>query len=183
MRLFSCTETGVLSCLFLITANYISKHFSGINKIDMKPGIVTIEDRYHLAHPRDLIWEKLNDPEILAACIRGCVKVERNADKQFKAVIRAHVGELKKDFNIVLDVEDDQAPAAYCLSSDVSAGILGKVKGKADVSLSRVDDDNTDLHYVATLSGSGVLGRALPLIEPLAAQRVRDFFDQFVAHL
>lgn len=149
----------------------------------MASNTVTIEDRYHLAYPRALIWEKLNDPKILAACIRGCVRVERSAHDKFKAVIRAQLGDIKKDFKIDLTVQADEAPAAYCLSSDVSAGILGRVNGLADVKLSVVDDEHTDLHYVATLSGRGLIGKALPLVEGVAARRVREFFDQFVAHL
>lgn len=149
----------------------------------MTPNTVTIEDRYHLAYPRAFIWEKLNDPDMLAACIRGCVQVERCAHDQFKAVIRAQLGDIKKDFRIELTVRADDAPAAYCLSSDVSAGILGRVDGQADVTLKIVDEDHTDLHYVATLSGRGLIGKALPLVEAAATRRVRDFFDQFVAHL
>ena len=149
----------------------------------MAKSVVTIEDEYSLPYSREHIWSKLNDPEVLAACIKGCVGVERVSAKQFKAVIRAHIGEIKKDFEIVLNVQDDQAPAAYCLSSDVSAGLLGKVNGEADVVLESSDDAHTRLKYVARIDGRGILGKALPLIEGAARARVRDFFDQFVAHL
>ena len=149
----------------------------------MTSNTVTIEDRYHLTYPRSLIWEKLNDPEILAACIRGCVQMECYAPDKFKAVIRAQLGDIKKDFKIELTVQTDEAPAAYCLSSVVSAGILGRVDGQADVTLAIVDEAHTDLRYVATLSGHGLIGKALPLVEGVATRRVREFFDQFVAHL
>ena len=149
----------------------------------MTKSAVTVEDQYALPYSREYIWEKLNDPVVLAACIKGCVRVERVSPKQFKAVIRAHVGEIKKDFNIVLNVQDDQAPAAYCLSSDVSAGLFGKVNGEADVALEVSDDTHTRLKYIARIDGRGLLGKALPLIEGAARARVRDFFDQFVAHL
>lgn len=144
---------------------------------------VTIEDRYHLAYPRVLIWEKLNDPKVLASCIRGCVGVERCAPDKFKAVIRAQLGDIRKDFKIALSVQAEEAPAVYCLSSDVRAGILGRVDGQADVTLKVVDQEHTDLRYVAMLSGQGLIAKALPLVEGIAARRVREFFDQFVAHL
>jgi len=176
-------QRNVLSFLLQITANNINKHFSLIKIIDMTSKPVTIEDRYHLAYPRALVWKKLNDPKTLAVCIRGCVEMERCAPDKFKAVIRAQLGDIKKDFKIELTVQDEDAPAAYCLSSDVSAGILGRVDGQADVMLKVVDEGHTDLHYVATLSGRGLIGKALPLVEGVAARRVREFFDQFVAHL
>lgn len=144
---------------------------------------IQIEDSYTLDHPRDEIWEKLNDPEILAACIKGCAFVTRESAQKFKAVIRAQFGELQKDFSIDLDVEDSCAPAQYALSSQVSAGLLGKAKAVADVQLEVLEDNKTRLHYVATISGRGVLNKALPLIEGAAVRRVRAFFDAFVEHL
>ena len=88
-----------------------------------------IKDSYRLKHPRDVVWEKLNDPDILAACIKGCSFVDRTDTQNFKAVIRAQLGEFKKDFSIDLEVDDANAPAQYTLSSVVSAGLLGKAGG------------------------------------------------------
>ena len=98
-------------------------------------------------------------------------------------MIRAHLGEIKKDFSVDLYVDDVLAPAEYSLSSVVSAGLLGKVKGRAKVELQEVAEQQTVLHYVATIGGSGLLGKALPLIEGAAIRRVHNFFDQFVEHL
>ena len=144
---------------------------------------IRIEYRYTLAYPRAHIWEKLNDPEILAQCIRGCAHVSRESPTQFRAVIRAHLGEIKKDFHVDLEVDDTHAPARYSLSSDVSAGFLGKVKGLAEVDLREISIRQSELHYVATISGRGLLGKALPLIEGVAEHRVHEFFDLFVEHL
>ncbi len=144
---------------------------------------IRIEDRYTLNYSRDYVWEKLNDPEILAACIQGCAYVERESPTKFKAVIRAHLGEIKKDFSIDLDVDDTHAPAQYTLGSVVSAGILGKAKGQAEVDLQDAGEKQSILHYVATIEGSGLLGTALPLVERAASRRVHEFFDKFVDHL
>jgi carbon monoxide dehydrogenase subunit G len=144
---------------------------------------IRIEDRYTLNYSRDYVWEKLNDPEILAACIQGCAYVERESPTKFKAVIRAHLGEMKKDFSIDLDVDDTHAPAQYTLGSIVSAGIFGKAKGQAEVDLQTAGEQQSILHYVATIQGSGLLGTALPLVESAASRRVREFFDKFVDHL
>jgi carbon monoxide dehydrogenase subunit G len=149
----------------------------------MENKTIRIEDSYSLNYPREMIWQKLNDPTILAACIKGCEYVERESSKKFKAVIRAHLGEIKKDFSVDLDVDDVLAPAEYTLSTVVSAGLLGKVKGQANVELEEVTELKTVLHYVATTGGSGLLGKALPLIEGAASRRVHNFFDQFVEHL
>lgn len=144
---------------------------------------IRVEDHYSLDYSPEVVWEKLNDPKILAACIKGCTYVDRESPQKFKAVIRAHIGEIKKDFSVDLDVDDTHAPARYTLGSVVSAGLFGKVKGLAEVELKGVGENQSELHYVATIDGKGLLGRALPLIEGAAGRRVRDFFDKFVDHL
>ncbi len=144
---------------------------------------IRIEDHYTLHFSRDHVWEKLNDPKILAACIKGCEYVERESPTKFKAVIRAHLGEIKKDFSIDLDVDDKHAPAVYTLGSVVSAGLFGRVKGLAEVDLKETGENQSVLHYVATIEGSGLLGKTLPIIEGAASRRVHDFFDKFVDHL
>ena len=145
--------------------------------------VIQFEDRYLLNYSRDLIWEKLNDPDILAACIKGCAYVERESPTSFKAVIRAHIGEIKKDFGVNLTVDAEKAPAQYTLSSTIGAGILGMFKGQADVTLEEIAEQKTALRYTATVTGKGLLGKTLPLIEGAGGRRVRDFFDQFVDHL
>mgnify|MGYP001557234979 CR=1 FL=1 len=144
---------------------------------------IRIEYRYTLDYPRDHIWEKLNDPEILASCIRGCTHVSRENPTRFRAVIRAHVGEIKNYFIVDLDVDDTHAPDNYRLSSVVSAGFFGKVWGGAEVDLKEVSLRQSELHYVATITGRGLLGKALPLVEGVAVHRVHEFFDLFVEHL
>jgi len=149
----------------------------------MQNNLIQIEDRYSLNYSRDYVWEKLNDPKILAACIKGCAYVDRESPTKFKAVIRAQLGEMHKDFSVDLDVDDRHAPASYVLGSVVSAGLFGKVKGMADVKLKDTGEGLSELHYMATIEGGGLLGKALPLIEGAAGRRVRDFFDKFVDHL
>lgn len=154
-----------------------------LSKPSMKNTAIRIEDSYILHHSRDYVWEKLNDPGVLAACIKGCEYVDRTSPVKFKAVIRAHIGEIKKDFSVDLNVDDQHAPAKYTLGSVVSAGLLGKVTGRAEVDLQEAGETRSQLHYVATIEGGGLLGRALPLIEGAARRRVRNFFDKFVDHL
>lgn len=149
----------------------------------MSDNSIKIKGSYSLNYARDFIWAKLNDPDILAACIRGCAYVERETAQNFKAVIRASLGGLKKDFEINLEVDDGNAPEQYCLSTIVSTGLLGKATGEADVSLNAITASKTELNYIATITGGGMLGKALPLVESLAANRVQAFFDAFVDHL
>ncbi len=144
---------------------------------------VLIKDCYLLPYSRQLIWDRLNDPKILAQCIRGCREVNKESETHYDAVIEAKFASYQRDFHVGLDVEDANAPADYRLVSDVSAGFLGKARGTAAVRLEELKPGQTELSYEALISASGVIGKGLPMIEGAAHRRVRDFFDRFVATL
>ena len=42
--------------------------------------------------PRQRVWERLNDPETLKACIPGCETIEKVSDTEFTAKLTARVG-------------------------------------------------------------------------------------------
>lgn len=44
-----------------------------------------------LAAPREVVWGKLNDPEVLKACIPGCEELKTD-DNGFRAVAKMKVG-------------------------------------------------------------------------------------------
>ena len=144
---------------------------------------IQVEDNYTLEYARDLVWEKLNDPEVLATCIRGCTFVERETPHNFRAVIQAHVGEVRKDFHIDLVVDDTHAPADYVLSTQMSAGLFGAVRGKATVRLEQLQAQQTRMFYRADIFGTRLVGKLLPLVEGIARRRVQEFFDEFISHL
>mgnify|MGYP002654772907 CR=1 FL=1 len=47
---------------------------------------------------REVVWEKLNDPEVLKACIPGCEELTKDDDTHFSAVARIKLGPVKATF-------------------------------------------------------------------------------------
>lgn len=140
-----------------------------------------VEDCLHLTQPREVVWRRLNDPDVLGACIRGCERVEKSSETDYFAVIAARLGEFRREFKVALTVEDAEAPEKYTLVSGVNAGWLGCADGRAEVQLRALDESTeaTELHYVATITLDGLIGKFTPVIEPLAKKRVREFFNEF----
>lgn len=149
----------------------------------MSGATIRIQDSYTLAYPRDLVWRHLNDAAVLASCIRGCRYVVRESRCDFRAVIEARIADFRKDFHIVLTVDETHAPAAYTLSTQMQAGIFGGVDGCAEVRLEQLPIDRTRMSYQAVVSGTRLVGKLLPLVEASARRRVHEFFDRFVEHL
>ncbi len=144
---------------------------------------IRVADSYTLEYARELVWQQLNDPVMLAACIRGCAFVERDSPQDFRAVIQARVGEIHKDFYVDLVVDDARAPSAYTLSTQMSAGPLGLVNGRAEVELRALAAQRTRMSYTADITGTRLVGRVLPLVEGVAQRRVLEFFNEFISRL
>ena len=45
---------------------------------------MTMNGEVQLAAPREVVWTKLNDPEVLKACIPGCEELEKTEDSGFR---------------------------------------------------------------------------------------------------
>ena len=66
------------------------------------------EQRIALRQQR--VWEALNDPEILKACIPGCESIERVSDNEYKVAMTAAIGPVKAKFNGKLLLSDLNPP-------------------------------------------------------------------------
>ncbi len=137
-----------------------------------------VNDQLRISQSRDEVWRQLNDPGVLAECIRGCSRVDKPNETEYDAVIEAHIGRFRREFKVALTVEDAHAPQHYQLHSGMSAGFFGRADGVAEVTLSE-NDGVTLVDYRATIGLDGLLSKAMPLIEPLARGRVREFFNRF----
>ncbi len=47
---------------------------------------MTMTGEVQLEASRDVVWAKLNDPEILKQCIPGCESLTMLSDREFEAV-------------------------------------------------------------------------------------------------
>jgi carbon monoxide dehydrogenase subunit G len=135
------------------------------------------EQRIPLSQQR--VWEALNDPAILKACIPGCESIERVADNQYKVAMTAAVGPVKAKFTGKLMLADLDPPHAYSLAFEGSGGAAGFGKGSAQVRLAP-DASGTLLTYKATASVGGKLAQiGSRLIDGVARKMADDFFERF----
>ena len=47
---------------------------------------MTMTGEVQLPAPRETVWQKLNDAEVLKACIPGCEELTKLSDTEMKAV-------------------------------------------------------------------------------------------------
>jgi uncharacterized protein len=129
--------------------------------------------------PQQKVWDALNDPEVLKACIPGCETIEKVSDTEFKVALTAAVGPVKAKFNGKLQLADVNPPTSYTLSFEGSGGAAGFGKGGATVALSP-DGAGTKLAYTAKATVGGKLAQVgSRLIDGVAAKMANDFFNRF----
>src|SRR5450755_1899198 len=129
-------------------------------------------------------WAALNDPETLKACIAGCETLERVGDDGFVAVVAMKIGPVSARFRGNLKLTNVTAPSGYTINFDGQGGVAGFGKGSADVALTAVDAEKTELAYIARATVGGKMAQiGSRLIDATAAKITEDFFKAFEAQL
>jgi uncharacterized protein len=138
---------------------------------------------HQITAPRQQVWDALNDPEVLKACITGCESVEKLSDTEMTAVVVAKVGPVKAKFKGKVTLSDVDAPNGYTISGEGQGGVAGFGKGSAEVSLAD-SGDGTVLNYTAKASVGGKLAQlGSRLVDATAAKMADEFFTAFAKYL
>lgn len=129
--------------------------------------------------PREVVWDALNDPEVLKACIPGCQTLEKTSDTSFSATVQAKVGPVKAKFAGDVTLTDIDPPNGYKISGEGKGGAAGFAKGGAVVSLAE-DGGETVLTYEVDANVGGKLAQiGSRLIDSTAKKMAGEFFSKF----
>src|SRR5947209_1988704 len=96
--------------------------------------------------PRQKVWDALNDPAVLKACIPGCESLEKTGDNEMKATAAVKIGPISSRFSGKVQLTDLDPPNSYRISGEGQGGVAGFAKGGADVRLTE-DGAGTLLKY------------------------------------
>lgn len=132
-----------------------------------------------IAQPLGAVWEGLNNPQVLKACISGCEEIASVAENEYKVVLLAAVGPVKARFNGKLLLADIKPLESYSLTFEGAGGAAGFAKGKAQVRLTAADA-GTLLAYSSDAQIGGKIAQVgSRLIEGVARKITAEFFTKF----
>jgi len=138
----------------------------------------------HIAAPRELVWQALNDPEALKAAIPGCESIEMQSETDLTAKLAIKIGPMAAKFSAKVKLENLNPPASYTISGEGNGGAMGFAKGGADVALEEVSPTETILRYSVKAQVGGKMAQlGARLIDSTAKQMADQFFDRFAAAL
>ena len=129
--------------------------------------------------PQPAVWNALNDPQMLKACVPGCESIELIGENTYQVAMVARVGPVSAKFKGKLTLSDIKPPNSYSIAFEGQGGPAGFAKGGAQVRLSP-DSDNTRLAYDVKASVGGKLAQIGSRLVDAAAKKIADdFFRNF----
>ena len=129
--------------------------------------------------PQARVWERLMDPDFVAASAPGVQSVERVDPTHFRVISGLGVGPLRVSFQLDVELSDIVAPERLRMTA------LGRAAGSAvdtvsSVRLEPLDERRTRLAWTATVAISGaVAGLGARLLEGTARRMTEDFWADF----
>jgi carbon monoxide dehydrogenase subunit G len=130
--------------------------------------------------PRARVWELLNDPEVLKACIPGCTELTGSPEEGFEAVVVQKVGPVKATFKGAVSLSNVVPGESYTIAGEGKGGVAGFAKGAADVALRDVEE-GTELSYKVDAQVGGKLAQlGNRIIGGFAKNMADKFFEGFV---
>ena len=140
-----------------------------------------LSGEYVIPAERHKVWDALNDPEVLRACIPGCESLEMTSPTQMEATVVTRIGPVKAKFAGTVTLENIDAPNGYTIAGEGKGGIAGFAKGGADVRLEDFEG-GTKLSYTAKAQVGGKLAQlGSRLIDSTARKLAEEFFGSFAA--
>ena len=130
---------------------------------------------------REVVWAKLNDADVLKACIPGCEELNKASDTEFQAIAVVKIGPVKARFKGKVNLTDLNPPNGYRISGDGEGGVAGFAKGGATVTLAEKDGGTLLTYNVEAQIGGKLAQLGQRLVNGAAKKLADDFFVRFAA--
>lgn len=140
-----------------------------------------MHDSQRIRAPRHVVYDALNDAEVLKQCIPGCEELEMISETEMTATVLLRVGPVKARFKGTVELSDLKPPESYTISGEGKGGVAGFAKGGATVQLTE-DGEDTILKYDVNADIGGKLAQlGSRLIDSTSKKLAGQFFTNFAA--
>jgi len=140
---------------------------------------MTMSAEVQLPASREAVWAKLNDADVLKACIPGCEELTKTSDTDFQAVATTKIGPVKARFKGKVHLTDLNPPSGYRISGEGDGGVAGFAKGGATITLTEKDGGTLLTYNVEAQIGGKLAQLGQRLINGTAKKLADEFFANF----
>ena len=133
---------------------------------------------YKLNVKKEIVWQALNNPDILKQCIPGCESFKKENDTTFNASATNQIGPMNATFSGIVTLSNIQKNQSYTLSGTGQSSV-GFANGKADIKLNE-ENGITTLTYIVDVNVGGKIAQlGSRLIDGVAKKMSHYFFGRF----
>ena len=129
---------------------------------------------YKLNVKKEIVWQALNDPNILKQCIPGCETFEKNSDNTFNASATNQIGPMNTSFTGSVNLSNIKPNESYTLSGEGNSSV-GFVNGNANVKLTE-ENSLTILTYEVDINVGGKIAQLGSRLINGVAKKMSDYF-------
>ena len=133
---------------------------------------------YKLNVKKKIVWQALNNPDILKQCIPGCESFEKKSDTIFNATATNQIGPMNATFSGTVTLSNIKDNQSYTLSGEGQSSV-GFVNGSADVKLLEENGITTLSYEVEVKVGGKIAQLGSRLIDGVAKKMSDYFFGRF----
>ena len=133
---------------------------------------------YKLNVKKEIVWNALNNPEILKKCIPGCDSFEKENNNTFNASATNQIGPMNATFSGIVKLSNIQENESYTLSGEGQSSV-GFANGSANVKLSEINGVTTLSYEVNIDVGGKIAQLGSRLIDGVAKKMSDYFFGRF----
>ena len=136
--------------------------------------IMKLEGCYKLNVKKEIVWQALNDPDILKQCLPGCESFKKESDAVFKVIATNQIGPMNATFSGTVTLSNIQKNQSYTLSGEGQSSV-GFANGSADVKL-KEENGSTTLSYVVDVNVGGKVAQLGSRLIDGVAKKMSDYF-------
>ncbi len=138
---------------------------------------MNLSSTYTFKAPRQVVWDLLIDPTVVADCLPGCESLEPSGEDSYTAVLMVGIASITGRYNARVTLSDQAEPESYRLVVDAK-GRPGFVRGEARVELA----DGADGQTLVSVDGRGQIGGVIArvgqrLVGTVGKTMMDRFFD------
>ena len=129
---------------------------------------------YKLNVKREIVWQALNDANVLKKCIPGCESFEKDQENSFQVTATNQIGPMNATFSGVVTLSNIKENQSYTLSGEGHSSV-GFANGRANVIL---DENNgvTTLNYEVNITVGGKIAQLGSRLIDGVAKKMSDYF-------
>lgn len=141
-----------------------------------------VEGNYTFEAPRPLVFDMLQDPEVLAKIIPGCDQLTKVADNEYEAALEISVGPIKGKFKSKVLLSDLTPPESYVMLI-TGNGATGFLKGTGKVQLAEQGVGTLMSYQGDAQVGGKIASVGQRLVESAAKALIKQSLDGVNQHI